>query len=124
MPRNREDFLAVRHEGFADPAVVKKAQETKRKKEKVRAQMRKSINAQAIADSIVSDEAVQARILDNITAIAMDPGHKNFKWANDLLVKNGLLNFTVKENEEEVVKIKPDEAKKKLMALAGIDLDE
>ena len=125
MPRKtKEEFLAIRSPGLADPEIRAKANATKKKNEKVRAAMRKSINAQAIADSIISDDKVQARIIDNITAIAMDPTNKDFKWANDLLVKNGLLNFTVKENEEEVVKIKPEDAKKKLMKLAGVDLDE
>ena len=104
---------------WTDPEVQKKAKATRAANRKKREEARKLLGEDAVANSKLSDTATQTKIINNLVEIALDPNHQQFKWANDMLQKNKLMDFTPSsspiENDKE--KLDPKAAREKLMKL-------
>ncbi len=104
---------------FASPEVQIKAQATRAANRKKKEEARKLLQEDAFLGSKVASAANQRKILDNLMTIAMDPSHKMFQWANDMLIKNKLMDFATSAVKSDAEKDSgdPEEAKKKLVKL-------
>lgn len=105
---------------FKDPEYQRKMALKGTAAAKKKREARALVREQAAEESLLKDSSIQTTIIDNLLAIALDPNDPNFKWAVDMLNKNGLMNFSLpveEKSEAKVEEVDPEAAKKKLLAL-------
>ena len=109
----KSDNLGEYKNQFNDPEVRKKAEETRKRNFEIR-KARKEAIQDGFSKSIISSEDIQAKILDNVTNIALDPTHPDFKWAVNMLNNANVIKHpdekVVVEDKQEL--LTPEEAHK------------